>query len=121
LRETSPADEQLNYNVEIGDELAVRTFDGRIDYLNPFPTVTDLIKFLEEDPTDQYVYSKDFDCDDFAFTLSQNAMSKGYQLFPFAEGKHLRNVAHVALGDDSVVVYIVEPQTDQIIIWGQVD
>lgn len=121
MSETNQSDDDLNYSVEISDEIAVRTFDGNIDYLRPFPTVTDLIRFLEEDQTDQHGYSKDFDCDDFAFTLSQNAMSRGYQLFPFAEGKHLRNVAHVALGDDSILVYIVEPQTDKIIIWGQVD
>jgi len=121
MSETNHTDDELSYSVEIGDDLAVRTFDGNIGYLHPFSTVTDLIRFLEEDKTDQYEYSKDFDCDDFAFTLSQNAMSKGYQLFPFAEGKHLRNVAHVSLGNDSILTYIVEPQTDQIIIWGQVD
>jgi len=121
MSETNQTDDDLNYSVEISDEIAVVTFNGNIDYLRPFPTVTDLIRFLEEDQTDQHEYSKDFDCDDFAFALSQNAMSKGYQLFPFAEGKHLKNVAHVALGDNSIVVYIIEPQTDQIMIWGQVD
>jgi hypothetical protein len=32
----------------------------------------------------------------------------------------LKNVAHVALGD-SIIVYTVEPQTDEVRLWGKID
>jgi hypothetical protein len=94
--------------------------DGEITCLRPFRSYKELKQFLDEDLTDEHIYSKSFDCDDFAFMLSQNALNRGYQIFPFAEDNHLKNVAHVAL-DDTIIVYIVEPQTDEIRIWGKVD
>jgi hypothetical protein len=101
-------------------DLANTLSNGEITCLRPFTSFKELKQFLDEDLTDEYTYSRSFDCDDFAFMLSQNALNKGYQVFPFAEGNHLKNVAHVALGD-TIVVYIVEPQTDEIRIWGKVD
>ena len=101
-------------------DLANTLSDGEITCLRPFRNYKELKQFLEEDLTDEHIYSKNFDCDDFAFMLSQNALNKGYQIFPFAEGNHLKNVAHVAL-DDAIVVYVIEPQTDEIDIWGKVD
>ena len=94
--------------------------NGEVTCLRPFTSYKELKQFLDEDLTDEHIYSKSFDCDDFAFMLSQNALNKGYQIFPFAEGNHLKNVAHVALGD-TIVVYEIEPQTDEISIWGKVD
>ncbi|MEJ2738936.1 MAG: hypothetical protein P8105_03740 [Dehalococcoidia bacterium] len=101
-------------------DLANTLSDGEITCLRPFKSYRELKQFLDEDLTDKHIYSMSFDCDDFAFMLSQNALNKGYQIFPFAEGSHLKNVAHVALGD-AVVVYVVEPQTDEVRIWGKVD
>ena len=100
--------------------LANTLADGEITCLRPFKSFKELKQFLDEDLTDEHVYSKNFDCDDFAFLLSQNALNKGYQIFPFAEGNHLKNVGHVALGD-AIIVYIIEPQTDEVSIWGKVD
>jgi hypothetical protein len=101
-------------------DLANTLSNGEVICLRPFMSFKELKQFLEEDLTDEHIYSKNFDCDDFAFMLSQNALNRGYQIFPFAEGDHLKNVAHVALGD-SIVVYAIEPQTDEIRIWGKVD
>lgn len=101
-------------------DLANTLSDGEITCLRPFRSYKELKQFLDEDLTDEHIYSKSFDCDDFAFMLSQNALNKGYQIFPFAEGNHLKNVAHVALGD-TIIVYVVEPQTDELSIWGKVD
>jgi hypothetical protein len=94
--------------------------DNEIVCLRPFTNLGELKQFLETDLTDEQVYSKDFDCDDFAFMLSQNAMNKGLQIFPFAEDDHLKNVAHVTYGD-TIVVYAVEPQTDELQILGKID
>jgi hypothetical protein len=102
-------------------ELEVRSPTGKIEYLRPFSGLRELKQFLEIDDTSELQYSHDFDCDDFAFTLSQNAMNMGYQIFPYAEGDHLKNVAHVSLGTKSTAVYVIEPQTDEISLWGRVD
>jgi hypothetical protein len=102
--------------VELGKTLS----DGTVVCLRPFINFAELQEFLKEDHTDECVYSRDFDCDDFAFMLSQHAINRGYQIFPFAEENHLKNVAHVALGD-SIIVYTVEPQTDEVRLWGKID
>ena len=102
-------------------QLQTKSVSGLMEYLRPFNSLSELKQFLEADQTDKQTYSKDFDCDDFAFMLSKNAMDKGYQVFPFAEGNHLKNVAHVSLGNNSIAVYTVEPQTDEIHLWGRVD
>ena len=102
-------------------ELEVRSPVGKIEHLRPFSSIRELKQFLQMDATSELQYSMDFDCDDFAFCLSQNAMNMGYQIFPFAEGDHLKNVAHVALGTGSTAVYVIEPQTDEISLWGRVD
>jgi hypothetical protein len=101
-------------------ELEKTLSDGTVVCLRPFINLKELKQFLKEDLTDEHVYSKDFDCDDFAFMLSQHAINKGYQIFPFAEGNHLKNVAHVAM-DNAIVVYTIEPQTDEVRLWGKID
>jgi hypothetical protein len=103
-----------------GVELGKTLSDGTVVCLRPFINFAELQEFLREDLTDECVYSRDFDCDDFAFMLSQHAINRGYQIFPFAEDNHLKNVAHVALGD-SIVVYTIEPQTDEVSLWGKID
>ena len=103
-----------------GVELEKTLSDGTVICLRPFYSLAELQQFLDSDRTNECVYSRDFDCDDFAFMLSQHALNKGYQIFPFAEDNHLKNVAHVAIGD-SIVVYTIEPQTDEIRIWGKID
>ncbi len=104
-----------------GPVLEIKLTSGEIGYLHPFRNLAELKQFLSADQTDKHDYGRDFDCDDFAFLLSKNAISKGYQIFPFAEGSHLKNVAHVYLGKDATAVYTVEPQTDEISLWGRVD
>ena len=101
--------------------LEAKSAYDKIKYLLPFDSLSELRRFLETDQTDKQKYSRDFDCDDFSFMLSQNAMNEGYQIFPFAEGNHLKNMAHVSLGSSAVAVYVVEPQTDEIRLWGRVD
>jgi hypothetical protein len=106
---------------DIEMELQVRSPAGKIEHLRPFSSLRELKQFLEIDQTSELQYNRDFDCDDFAFNLSQNAMNMGYQIFPFAEGDHLKNVAHVSLGTKATAVYVIEPQTDEISLWGRVD
>jgi hypothetical protein len=101
-------------------ELEKTLSDGTVACLRPFINLKELKQFLNEDLTDEHVYSRDFDCDDFAFMLSQHAINKGYQIFPFAEDNHLKNVAHVAM-DDAIAVYTIEPQTDEVRLWGKID
>lgn len=109
-----------NHSGKASVELEKTLSDGTVVCLRPFINYAELQEFLSEDRTDEHIYNRDFDCDDFAFMLSQHAINRGYQIFPFAEENHLKNVAHVALGD-SIIVYTIEPQTDEVRLWGKID
>lgn len=70
-------------------------------------------KWLWANQVDQMVYIPDkFDCEDFAFELSRQAMQDGYWVGIYVEDEHVQNI--VAIGN---TWYLVEPQTDGISKW----
>ena len=82
--------------------------------LKPFDSLEELEQWLANDITNYHSYEKrDFNCIDFAVLLQQNALSDGYlmniEVLPV--GAHFVN--SVVIND---VLYIIEPQNDQIIV-----
>lgn len=85
----------------------------------PFPNLSTLITWLDNDDTNEQRYIADIhDCDDFAMDLQKAAMEDGYLIniqFDLEE-EHALNSAIIG----NIVVFI-EPQTDEIIPIGKLD
>lgn len=86
-----------------------------------FLSLDELEVWLDKNQVDKNkLIPRDYDCDDFAFDLMEDAFRDGYRIGLFAvdhplEG-HLANLA--IIGND---VYYIEPTNDIILYWGVVD
>lgn len=81
-----------------------------------FSSQDELQQWLWNDSTSDNDYSHRYDCDDFAMDLIRAAEKAGYLIGLYAEGDHVANYASI-----SNSVYIIEPQTDEVWLWGSVD
>jgi len=75
-----------------------------------------LQQWLWDDPTSDNDYSYRYDCDDFAMDLIRAAEKDGYLIGMYSEEDHVTNFANIGN-----TVYIIEPQTDEVWLWGYVD
>ena len=91
--------------------------------LKNFVSLGDLYKFLGEDDTDTFPFTPDFDCDNFAYRLHENAAKRGYLVGLFYIKKspisHLMNFAIIETGFSGI--YSIEPQTDEVKYIGEID
>jgi cell division protein FtsB len=94
------------YNAELENICRVSHFSSR----------DELEQWLRSDSTSENDYSSRYDCDDFAMDLIRAAEQDGYLIGLYAEGDHVANFA--SIGNS---VYIIEPQTDEVWLWGFVD
>ena len=87
-----------------------------------FESVSELKAWLAEDDTDSTLYIfgagclLSYDCDDYAVALVYNALSDGYSVSLQIEGNHMLN--STVIGNN---IYFVEPQTDEVWLWGHRD
>jgi hypothetical protein len=87
-----------------------------------FGSFSELKAWLAEDDTDStlYIYGSgcilEYDCDDYAVALSRNALADGYAVSMEIEGTHMLN--STIIGNN---IYLIEPQTDEVWLWGYRD
>lgn len=87
-----------------------------------FESLAELEAWLAQDETDTtlYIYGSgcilEYDCDDYAVALSRNALADGYSVSLQIEGNHMLN--STIIGNN---VYFIEPQTDEVWLWGYRD
>lgn len=81
-----------------------------------FGSLRELEDWLRDDPTSGRHYSSSYDCDDFAIDLTLAAIRDGYWIGLYSEDDHVMNFT--IIGNN---VYSIEPQTDQVELWGFVD
>jgi hypothetical protein len=87
-----------------------------------FASVDELKAWLAEDDTDSalYIFGSDcistYDCDDYAIALMYNALADGYLVSLQIEGNHMLN--STIIGNE---IYYIEPQTDEVWLWGYRD
>lgn len=81
-----------------------------------FGSLRELEQWLRDDPTSQHSYSSSYDCDDFAIDLTLSAIRDGYWIGLYSEEDHVMNFT--IIGN---LVYIIEPQTDYVELWGFAD
>lgn len=81
-----------------------------------FDSLQELKQWLRDDPTSEHSYSSSYDCDDFAMDLMFAAIRDGYWIGLYAEEDHVMNLT--TIGN---LVYIIEPQTDYVELWGFAD
>ena len=87
-----------------------------------FESLAELKAWLAEDDTDCTIYIfgsgclAAYDCDDYATALVQNAFSDGYLVSTQVVGNHMMN--STIIGNK---VYFIEPQTDEVWLWGYRD
>jgi hypothetical protein len=87
-----------------------------------FGSVNELRAWLAQDDTDSTLYifgagcMSDYDCDDYAVALVNNALADGYAVSLQVEGNHMLN--STIIGND---IYFIEPQNDEVWLWGHRD
>jgi len=82
-----------------------------------FNSVWELQQWLGNDPTSENQYiTRFYDCDDFAMDLTLAAIRDGRWIGLFATDGHLENFT--VIGNS---VYKIEPQTDEVSFWGNID
>ena len=87
-----------------------------------FGSVDELSAWLAEDDTDStlYIFGAGcvslYDCDDYAVALVYNALFDGYSVSLQVEGNHMQN--STVIGNN---IYFIEPQTDEVWLWGHRD
>ena len=90
--------------------------------LEEFESLGVLKAWLEEDDTDSTLYIfgagclTNYDCDDYATALVYNALLDGYSVSTQIEGNHMLN--STIIGDK---IYFIEPQDDEVWLWGYRD
>jgi len=91
-----------------------------VDKKYKVPTLENMKKFLKEDKTDLYKYIPEFfDCDDFSFRLMGQFSIPGWSDITFGIATsmvHAYNVLVALDSDNEMQVYLVEPQTDELIL-----
>jgi len=87
-----------------------------------FVSLAELNAWLAEDDSDTTLYifgagciSK-YDCDDYAAALVYNALYDGYSVSTQIVGNHMLN--STIIGNN---IYYIEPQTDEVWLWGHRD
>jgi hypothetical protein len=91
-------------------------------YPAEFASVDELQTWLAQDDTDSTLYIfgsgciAEYDCDDYAIALVYNALADGYSVSLQIEGKHMLN--STIIGNS---IYFIEPQTDEVWLWGYRD
>jgi hypothetical protein len=87
-----------------------------------FESLAELKAWLAEDDSNTTLYifgsgcMANYDCDDFAAALVYNALRDGYAVSLQIEGNHMLNSA--IIGNE---IYFIEPQTDEVWLWGYRD
>jgi hypothetical protein len=87
-----------------------------------FASLSELKAWLDKDDTDTafYIFGTGcleyYDCDDYATALVYNALADGYSVSLQIEGSHMLN--STIIGND---IYFIEPQNDQVWLWGHRD
>ena len=92
--------------------------------LRNFNSLVELRAFLADDKTDEIEYiSETFDCDDFALTLTQNAVDKAYWMHTtlWWQGKHVMNMAFVECEDGVLETYLIETDEDLVLFLYSMD
>lgn len=80
------------------------------------PSYEELVKFMEEDKTDELIWSKDFDCTEFGNTFIKNFAKEGY-ISCTTELEYETGEGHILVAvntADKGLVYL-EPQSDIIL------
>ena len=87
-----------------------------------FESLDELNAWLAKDDTDSTIYIfgsgclANYDCDDYATALVQNALLDGYSVSAQIEGNHMLN--STIIGNK---IYFIEPQNDKVWFWGYRD
>jgi hypothetical protein len=87
-----------------------------------FESLAELKAWLAEDDSDTTLYIfgtgclSNYDCDDYAAALAHNALYDGYLVSMQIVGNHMLN--STIIGND---IYYIEPQTDEVRLWGHRD
>jgi hypothetical protein len=87
-----------------------------------FASLDELKAWLAQDDTDSsfYIFGSgclgNYDCDDYATALVYNALADGYLVSTQVEGTHMLDCT--IIGNN---IYFIEPQTDQVWLWGHRD
>ena len=91
-------------------------------YPREFESLDELNAWLAKDDTDSTLYIfgsgclANYDCDDYATALVQNALLDGYSVSAQIEGNHMLN--STIIGNK---IYFIEPQNDKVWFWGYRD
>jgi len=91
-------------------------------YPREFESLDELNAWLAKDDTDSTIYIfgsgclANYDCDDYATALVQNALLDGYSVSAQIEGNHMLN--STIIGNK---IYFIEPQNDKVWFWGYRD
>lgn len=75
-----------------------------------------LAQWLSNDDTHLMKYTPDFQCVDFAFTMSEHAIKDGYWLFPMVDTAAGHAWCTTLIGN---TLYSIEPQTNYVTLWGE--
>ena len=87
-----------------------------------FESLDALKAWLAQDDTDHAIYIFgsgcliNYDCDDYAVALVYNALQAGYSVSTEIAGDHMMN--STIIGNE---IYMIEPQTDEVQLWGKRD
>ena len=87
-----------------------------------FESLDALKAWLAQDDTDHAIYIFgsgcliNYDCDDYAIALVYNALQAGYSVSTEISGDHMMNTT--IIGNE---IYLIEPQTDEVRLWGNRD
>jgi hypothetical protein len=104
------------------DSTEFSTYRWESAYPTEFTSVDELKAWLAQDDTDStlYIYGSgliaEYDCDDYALALVRNALAAGYAVSLQIEGDHMLN--STIIGNE---IYFIEPQTDEVWLWGYRD
>lgn len=95
-----------------------------VDGKYKIPTLENLKKFLAEDKTDLYKYVPEwFDCDDFSFRLMGQFSFPGWSDIAFGIAVSQVHAYNCVIAEDKgeMKVYLIEPQSDEVFIPGDLD
>lgn len=90
-----------------------------VDQKYRIPTLESFRKFLQEDKTNLYKYVGEwFDCDDFSFRLMGQISIPGWSDITFGIATSMFHAYNclIAEEDHEAKVFLVEPQTDEILV-----
>jgi len=105
-------------------ELSGVVFNLRTKKPKEFGSLEELKAWLAEDDSDSTFYffegvvdfTKPYDCDDYAVALMRNALEDYYLISTQINDEHMLN--STIIGND---IYLIEPSTDKVWLWGQRD